>query len=325
MSEDNNDLMKGIQVLIAGILVGFISHDLAFWIFTGALLYYAITGFWILIFEAGPVGTYEAGNADYEARRAETHESAAETSSHYVRSRASAPTPASPTIADRIKSINAKGEFKCPSCGAIVNPTDTKCRFCGSIITESQTNNIPQPAKWSNIEIGQTIRLTHPVDGKLSSPVVQRIYYGELWQGRMTPDTPWTLTGNYFTGLLLKNGMYLLNWQSRYYLLDSHSALTDQDIHRDFASPARQFSASNQTANVTFEYKGTKWRMDDIGRFRIELADGENQKLNPGAIGRFIHASRDNKVLVVEDFQSGGSGSDIARTGYKIQENAVEF
>jgi len=324
MSENNNDLMNGIQVLIAGILIGFLSRDLAFWIYLGALLYYAGTGLWMLA-ESRQTETYADRNLDYEARLAEMREKAAGTGSQYVRSRASAPTPASPTIADRIKSINAKGEFKCPSCGAIINPTDTKCRFCGSIITESQINNIPQPAKWSHIEIGQTIRVTHPLDGKLSSPVVQRVYYGELWQERMTPDTPWTLTGNYFTGLLLKNGMYLLNWQSRYYLLDSHSALTDQDINRDFASPARQFSASNQTANVNFEYNRTKWRMDDIGRFRIELADGENQKLNPGAIGRFIHASRDNKVLVVEDFQSGGSGSDTARTGYKIEEKAVEF
>jgi hypothetical protein len=107
--------------------------------------------------------------------------------------------------------------------------------------------------------------------------------------------------------------------------LDRRFALTDQDINRNFASPARQFSASNQTAEVAFEYNDIKWRMDDIGRFRIELADGENQKLEAGAIGRFIHASRDNKALAVEDFQSGGSGSDSARTGYKIEENAVKF
>lgn len=324
MSEENNDLVKGIQVLIAGILIGFLSRDLAFWIYLGALIYYAGTGFWMLA-ESRQTVMYSDTNVDYEARLAERRENAARMDNRSVRSRASAPTPVSPTIADRIKSINAKGEFKCPSCGAVINPTDTKCRFCGSIIKESQINKIPLPTKWSNIEMGQTIRVTHPVDGKLSSPVVQRIYYGELWQERMTPDTPWTLTGNYFTGLLLKNGMYLLNWQSRYYLLDTHSALTDQDINRDFASPARQFSASNQTAIVNFEYNGTKWHMDDIGRFRIELADGENQKLEAGAIGRFIHASRDNKALVVEDFQSSGSGSDSARTGYKIEENAVEF
>ena len=324
MSEDNNDLRMGVLVLIAGILIGFLSRDLAFWIYLGVLLYYAGTGLWMLA-ESRQTETYAGRNLHYEARLAEMREKAAGTGSQQVRSRASAPTPSSPTIADKIKSINAKGEFKCPSCGAIINPTETKCRFCGSIIKESQINKIPLPAKWSNIEMGRTIRVTHPVDGKLSSPVVQRIYYGELWQERMTTDTPWTLTGKYYVGLFLKNGMYLLNWQSRYYLLDSHSALTDQDINREFATPAREFSSSNQTANVTFEYNGIKWRMDDIGRFRIELADGENQKLEAGAIGRFIHASRDNKVLVVEDFQSGGSGSDTARIGYKIEENAVEF
>ncbi|MBM3124425.1 MAG: zinc ribbon domain-containing protein [Chloroflexi bacterium] len=307
MSSDFSDLKNGLYVLLAVFLIGYVSRELASLISAGATFYYGFTGIRLLI------------------SKGEGHTASSKVRISTTASSATAPTPSSPTIADRIKSINAKGEFKCPSCGATVNPTETKCRFCGSVLANPEAENIPRPLMWADIEIGQTLQINHPQKGATTSAVDQRIYYGELWQERMTPNTPWTLTGNYFAGLHLKNGIYLLNWQSRYFLLDSHLPLTDQDIQRDLATPAREFASSNQTAKVLFEYKGTKWKMDDIGRFRIELADGESQKLIPGAVGRFIHASQAENVLVVEDFQSGGSGLDIARLGFKIELKDVKY
>jgi hypothetical protein len=65
--------------------------------------------------------------------------------------------------------------------------------------------------------------------------------------------------------------------------------------------------------------------MFDIGRFRIEYAEGEGIRVSPGAVGRFIHARRDNRVLVIEDYQSGGSGLDRLWTGYQLAEESIKM
>jgi predicted RNA-binding Zn-ribbon protein involved in translation (DUF1610 family) len=233
----------------------------------------------------------------------------------------SAPVTDEPTIAERIKSIHVASEFKCPNCGATVKPTDMKCRHCGSFLVVSV--NLPKPRTWADIEIGQSVRVNHPQEGKLTLSVMYRVYYGELWQAQMRKDVPWTLTGNYFVGLSLGKDTYLLNWQSRYYLLDSRSPLTDQDINRDFASHAREFAASNQTRTVRFMYAGAQWQIADIGRFRIEYAEGEGTNAQPGAVGRFIHARAGGRILIVEDYQSGGSGLDTLWLGYEIGEKNI--
>jgi hypothetical protein len=64
----------------------------------------------------------------------------------------------------------------------------------------------------------------------------------------------------------------------------------------------------------------------DIGRFAIEFEDGEGVHLHKGAIGRFIHAGSGNAALVVDDFQSGGSGGqDTLWKGFLIKETDIMF
>jgi hypothetical protein len=151
------------------------------------------------------------------------------------------------------------------------------------------------------------------------------VYYGELWQEQMKPDVPWTLTGSYYVGLGLNENIFLVNWQNRFYLLDLHQSLTDMSINRDFAPYARKFAASNQTQDVSFSYQETIWNMLDIGRFRIEFAEGDGTRVGPGAVGRFIHARHNNKVLVVEDYQTGGSGLDTLWMGYQIEDEDIKL
>lgn len=179
-------------------------------------------------------------------------------------------------------------------------------------------SSLPAPETWADVEIGQNIRIIRVGKLEINAEVVQRVYYAELWQEKMKTDVPWTLTGSYYVGLELNNDMLLLNWQSRYYLLDQRSPLTDMDINRDFAQYARKFAASNQTASITFDRDGIRWKIFDIGRFRIEFTEGEGLKVSPGSVGRFIHAKSDNQVLIVEDFQSGGSGCDTLLTGVEL-------
>lgn len=154
----------------------------------------------------------------------------------------------------------------------------------------------------------------------------RRLYYGELWQERSGANIPWTPTGTYFVGLTLQGGRFLLNWQGRFYFFDSNSRLTDMDINRDFVPYARQFAASNQTADVRFRYQNQNWKMDDIGKFRIEYCDGEGTQISAGSVGRFIHASNGNEALVVEDYQSGGSGGmDTLWRGFLLKETDIKF
>jgi hypothetical protein len=229
-----------------------------------------------------------------------------------------APIENSPTLADKMASINIPKDLKCPSCGASIRPADKKCNYCGSSLIP--VINLPQPANFGDIQVGQSIRVTHPKQGELTLAVRRRLYYGEMWQEHAGPNVPWTTTGTFFVGLMLERDLCVLNWQSRFFLLDSHNPLTDMEINRDFAPYARQFAASNQTADVRFRYKDLAWHIDDIGKFRIEYCDGDGADVSPGSIGRFIHASAGGEALVVEDYQSGGSGGlDTLWRGYLIQ------
>ena len=219
---------------------------------------------------------------------------------------------------------NIPADLKCPSCGASIKATDKKCDYCGS--TLQPAIDLPEPAKLGDLIIGQTVRVAHPINGEQTFRVRGRLLYPELWQASSGPNVPWTPTGNYYAGFALEPNAYLLNWQDRFYILDERSSLSDMDINRDFLPYAKQFAQSNQTARVEFPYEGATWRMVDIGRFAIEFEDGQGLHLKKGAIGRFIHASSGNRALVIDDFQSGGSGGqDTLWKGYQVQESNIIF
>jgi zinc ribbon protein len=241
-----------------------------------------------------------------------------------VPSAASAPVFNGPTLADKMATMNIPKDLKCPSCGAAIRPTAKVCKYCGSSLVPLV--DLPQPANFGNVEVGQSVRIAHPKKGGLTFTVQRRLYYGELWQEHTGPNIPWTPTGAYFVGLAMDRDTFLLNWQSRFFLLETHSPLTDMAINRDFAPYARQFAASNQTANVRFNFAGAAWHIDDIGKFRIEYTDGEGSDVSPGSVGRFIHASNGADVLVVEDYQSGGSGGlDTLWRGVALQQTDITF
>lgn len=243
--------------------------------------------------------------------------------SNQIRSTTNAPVTAEPTIADKIQAINKQNDFKCPACGATVLPTDFRCKHCGSILASNV--ELPRPGKWAEVEVRQTVVTRHPAKGDLPASVAYRVYYGELWQAQMRQNVPWTLTGNYYLGLGLENGSFLLNWQGRFYLLDSKSPLMDRDLNQVFAGPAREFAASNQSRNVNFTYNRTVWTIEDIGRFRIEWVDGEGSRVEPGTVGRFIHAKSGSQVLVVEDYQSHGNATDTLWMGHQIAESDIHI
>lgn len=215
-------------------------------------------------------------------------------------------------------------DLKCPSCGANIKPNAKHCSFCGSIL--QPVLDLPEPIKLGALEVGKDVTVIHPQTGEMSYRVRGRLLYTELWQASYGSDVPWTPTGNYFAGFALEPFAYLLSWQDRFYLLETHRTLTDMDINRDFAPYARQFAQSNQTAKVTFRFENQQWTMVDIGRFAIEFEDGEGLHLHNGAIGRFIHAGNDNLALLIEDFQSGGSGGqDTLWKGFQIEETDIKF
>ena len=186
---------------------------------------------------------------------------------------------------------------------------------------------LSQPQKLVGIRPGQTITVNHPQRGELSLWVLGRITFAELWQRQRGPQVPWTPTGNTFAGLWLQGGLFLLNWQNRFYLLDERTEVSDVEIGRDFAPHARKFAQSDQTADVLFAYPPTMWHMDDIGKFRIEAVEGEASRFQRGAGGRFIHASGESggaprrRGLVVEDYEGGGQ--DAVWVGYQIEEEDI--
>ena len=235
------------------------------------------------------------------------------------------PTTTRVELPERPMPDSIPANLKCPSCGASVKPTDKVCAFCGS--TLQPVLDLPEPAKLGGLAIGGSVRVVHPKKGELTFRVRGRLLFTELWQASHGPNVPWTPTGNYFAGFALEPAGYLLNWQDRFYIMDERRSLTDMDINRDFAPYARQFAQSNQTARVEFSYSGARWQMVDIGRFAIEFEDGEGSHLHKGAIGRFIHAgSGDGQALVIDDFQSGGSGGqDTLWRGFLIKETDIKI
>jgi len=179
-----------------------------------------------------------------------------------------------------------------------------------------------QKLEW--IRVGERIYARHPVKGELMVHVLGKITFAELWQQSRGPQVPWVPTGSAFVGFWLEGNMLLLNWQTRYYLLDEAVQISDVDIQRDIAPYARQFAQSDQTADVYFAYPPAMWHIDDIGKFQIEKVEGEGLALRPGAIGRFVHASGDSgRELVVEDYEGSG-GQDTAWTGYQITEEDIK-
>ncbi len=181
----------------------------------------------------------------------------------------------------------------------------------------------PQTFNW--IELGQRITVRHPVRGEMMAHVLGRILYAELWQRQRGPQIPWEPTGNAYLGFWLEGNMFLLNWQTRVYLLDESDQLSDADIQGTFAPHARKFAQSDQSADVYFAYPPAMWHIDDIGKFRVEEIGGEGLRFQPGSIGRFIHASGDaGRALVVEDYEGSGRGQDTAWIGYQLAEDDVK-
>jgi len=329
LSDGTSDIVVGFISLFIGWMLGIVNYILGVTIGLGLAGYFFFT-FLRDLRNREKIERYFARQALLEEQAGQKNDystSLTKDRMNIQRSSTIPPTPSEsltdePTIADRIKEIHKRNDFKCPSCGASVLPTDIKCKYCDSIIVV--TADLPKPARWGDIEIGNPVHIKHPKQGELVRSVVHRIYHGELWQTEMQKGVPWTLTGNYYVGLGLGDELYLLNWQSRFYILDSKSPLTDMDINQKFSQPAREFAASNQTRNVTFVLE-TIWQMEDIGRYRIEFAEGESARVGAGAVGRFIHASHDNRILVVEDYQMGGSGLDTLWMGYQIKESDIKF
>lgn len=307
--EGNFDMAIGSVLLFIGLLLSFVNPGIS-------IIIGIFTGFY---FFNSWLSHVSSGEQDYEKELIYTSNAP-----ENIQPTTSAPITDEPTIADKIKAIHIATDFKCPSCGATVNPTDMKCESCGSFLVAAA--NLPKLVRWGEVEIGRSIQVRHPIKKLLSLSVIYRIYYGELWQKEMRSGVPWTLTGNYFVALGLSNEILLMNWQSRFYLLDSRQPLTDMDINQEFARYARKFAASNQTAGVRFPYKGTRWLMKDIGRFRIEFIEGgAGIQVAPDAVGRFIHAQNDERILIVEDYQTGGTGLDTLWMGYKIKEKDIKI
>ncbi len=319
--DQNGDIRIGFFLIAVGGLVAFVNYPFAILVGMGLGIYFTLAFLFGLLsgekyFErmaaSRSAASYSSGKSQFRQYKGKD-----------IPQTSSAPIADEPTIAERIKAIHVKNDFKCPSCGATILPTDVKCKHCDSILVV--TADLPRPEIWGGVEIGQSVQVKHPDKGDLNASVIYRVYHGELWQVKMKPDAPWTLTGNYYVGLGLENGMYLLNWQGRFYLLDTNATLTDKEINQTFAKPAREFAASNQSKDVRLIYARTNYGMEDIGRFRIEFAEGDGIKVSPGAVGPFIHAKRDNLALVVEDYQSGAGGVDNAWTGYQIAAKDIRF
>lgn len=310
--KENRDIIAGIVILTVGTISGFSNHKVGFWIGLAIGVYFFLS-------------YYRRGNRGEQLYEMTIKTSYSPKKTKKIEISTFAPVTNEPTIADRIKTIHIATNFKCPSCGAVIKPIDMKCNHCGSCLVE--TANLPKPTNWGNIEVGQGVQINHPTKGLLNLKISYRIYYGEMWQVQMSPDVPWTLTGNYFTGLGLTNEMYLLNWQNRNYLLRPITLLSDGEINSVFAPAARKFAESNQTRNVDFMYAKEIWTITDIGRFRIEFTEGNEITPQPGAIGRFIHAKNrtQEKILVLEDYQMGGIGLDNLRIGYQLQDKDVNY
>ncbi len=182
------------------------------------------------------------------------------------------------------------------------------------------------PNKLASIQVGDRIRVRHPQRGELTLFVDGRILYQELWQEVRSAQSPWVPTGNTFAGFWLETGIFLLNWQNRFYVLDEAVPLSDADIQTNFMPYARQFAQSDQKADVYFAYPPASWHMDDIGKFRVSAVQGSGLRLQVGAVGRFIHASSsEGRGLVVEDHQGEAPGEDTAWVGWMVKAEEINY
>lgn len=183
--------------------------------------------------------------------------------------------------------------------------------------------NVP-PANLNWIKLHQRLAIEHPTKGHLETRVLGKYVYAELWQRSRGPQVPWTPTGKTYLGAWLEGGLFLLNWQNRYYLLDQFTEVSDNDIQRDFLPHARKFAQSDQAATVYFDYPPAVWHIDDIGKFQISTVEGQGLTLRPGATGRFIHCSGDSRrALVVEDYEGAG-GRDAVWVGCLVEESDIK-
>lgn len=176
----------------------------------------------------------------------------------------------------------------------------------------------PMQAKFTQARLGQTITVTHPQRGPITGNILGTIHYTELTQKRNAPAEPWVATGNTFVAHWF--GSFLIyRWQDRLYLLDELEPLTDQEVQTRFMPYAKRFAQSDQTAQVVFDWPPASWVIKDIGKFSVAQTQGSGLRLNPGAVGRFIHGEgADRRAIVVEDYQSGSGGQDTAWTGWTI-------
>lgn len=171
---------------------------------------------------------------------------------------------------------------------------------------------------WQWITVGNRVRITHPTRGELTLHVLGRVRFSELWQQRRGADVPWVSTGHDYFGYWCEQDILLLNWQTRYYVLDERDMISDVEIQRHFAERAREFGQSDQKADVYVAYPPTSWHLDDIGRFKVVEISGQVPRFVQGAEGRFIHgSSSDGRALAVEDYIAGG-GQDSAWIGVVI-------
>ena len=193
---------------------------------------------------------------------------------------------------------------------------------------------MPAPARtgkagdFAQARLGQTITYKHPRRGGLTGNILGTVHYTELWQRRKAPDEPWIPTGNVFTAHWLGDTL-LYEWKASLFLLDSYDMLTDAEIKTNFLPSAQAFGRSDETADISFAYPPASWRVTDIGKFRVESAEGQGLRLQSGAVGRFIHArgntGNEGQALVVEDYLEGGGGQDTAWLGWSIAWDDIQI
>jgi hypothetical protein len=168
---------------------------------------------------------------------------------------------------------------------------------------------------------GQRLTYNHPERGGWSAAILGTVHYAELWQRRKAPSESWVPTGNVFTAHWLGDTL-LYHWKDRLYLLDSYDLITDAEIAQQILPHAKAFGQSDETAEVSFAYPPASWTITDIGKFRVESAQGSGLRLQAGADGRFVHArgntGNEGRALVVEDYQEGGGGQDTVWRGWLI-------
>lgn len=178
-----------------------------------------------------------------------------------------------------------------------------------------------KPGTFASARPGQKITYNHPQRGGLTGVVLGTVEYIELWQRRKSPSEPWVPTGNRFFAHWLGDTL-LYQWKERLFLLDSYDAITDAEIAQQILPSAKAFGQSDETAEVSFAYPPASWTIFDIGKFRVERAEGTGLRLNAGAEGRFLHArggsGNEGQVLVVEDYLEGGGGQDTVWRGWQL-------